>query len=491
MFSNHSFILLTALTGVLVIGFKFFQYIARNYNNPTNKIPGPWYARWSGAVLTYHWLRGTRSDYVNALHDKFGPVVRIAPDYVVFSDLPSVKRIHTVKHDFIKDKWYTELTPGSVSVFTSIDPIHHRERRRLLSAPIADSSLKTMLPKIDARVRQTIGRMAEEMDRRGVADVFKWWFFMTTDVVGELSFGESFRMLDQGKKNQYISDLEVVGKTGSIITTFPLLARLSRAGVPVPLIQTATSSRQRLLQYAEQSIQRYKKQLLADPDGYPRTLFTRFFDRADSEGLPDLEIRNEAMAYIVAGSDTTSNTLTYLVWSVCRNQAIQSALVKELQELPDDFTDLDLRDLKYLNYCINETLRLYPAAPSLLPRLVPPEGETLAGYWLPGGTRVGTQAWTLHRLPEVFPDPMTFNPLRWEQPSQAMKEAFMPFGGGSRVCLGVHLAKIELRLGVARFFRTFPEAKMSEREGMSDEDMDTLQYFLLKPVGARCLVELH
>lgn len=187
-----------------------------------------------------------------------------------------------------------------------------------------------------------------------------------------------------------------------------------------------------MLQYAEESIPRYKRQLLADPDNYPRTFFTRFFDRADSEGLPDLEIRNEAMAYIVAGSDTTSNTLTYLVWSVCRDPAVQRALVEELQELPDDFTDLDLRDLRYLNYCINETLRLYPAAPSLLPRVVPTEGETLAGCWMPGGTRVATPAWTLHRLPEVFPDPMTFNPLRWGQPSQAMKEAFMPFGGGSR-----------------------------------------------------------
>jgi cytochrome P450 len=128
-----------------------------------------------------------------------GPVVRIAPDYVVFSDLPSVKRIHTVKHDFVKDQWYSNLTPGSVSVFTSTDPIHHREQRRLLSAPVADSALKTMLPKIDARVRQTIVRMGEEMDSRGATDVFKWWFFMTTDVIGELSFGESFRMLDQGK----------------------------------------------------------------------------------------------------------------------------------------------------------------------------------------------------------------------------------------------------------------------------------------------------
>jgi cytochrome P450 len=201
-------------------------------------------------------------------------------------------------------------------------------------------------------------------------------------------------------------------------------------------MKAATTSRIRLLQYAEESVQRYKRQVLAEPDSHPQTFFTRFFNKADSEGLSDLDIRNEAMAYIVAGSDTTSNTLTYLVWALCQNKDAQKALVNELQDLPDEFTDLDLRELRHLNNVINETLRLYPAAPSLLPRVVPPGGETLAGHWLPGGTKVGTQAWTLHRLPEIFPDPLKFDPARWDNPTREMKDAFMPFGGGSR---GTHI----------------------------------------------------
>lgn len=56
-----------------------------------------------------------------------------------------------------------------------------------------------MEPLINARVRLTIQRMQEEMKTRGVADIFKWWIFMATDIIGELSFGESFRMLEQGR----------------------------------------------------------------------------------------------------------------------------------------------------------------------------------------------------------------------------------------------------------------------------------------------------
>lgn len=64
---------------------------------------------------------------------------------------------------------------------------------------MSELSLKSMEPLIDARVRLTIQKMQEEMKTRGVADVYKWWFFMATDIIGEITFGESFRMLEKGK----------------------------------------------------------------------------------------------------------------------------------------------------------------------------------------------------------------------------------------------------------------------------------------------------
>lgn len=155
--------------------------------------------------------------------------------------------------------------------------------------------------------------------------------------------------------------------------------------------------------YAHQSVERYKKLLQAEPN-YPKTLFTRFYN-AGKEGLSDTEIRNGAAGYIVAGSDTTAVTLTYLNWALCRHPEIQEKLVAELQSLPEDFTDKHLRELRYLNNVIMEALRLYSAAPSALPRVVPPEGATFAGYYLPPGTTVCTQAYSFHRDPAIFPDP--------------------------------------------------------------------------------------
>jgi cytochrome P450 len=70
-----------------------------------------------------------------------------------------------------------------------------------------------------------------------------------------------------------------------------------------------------------------------------------------------------------------------------------------------------------------------------------------------------------------------------------MKDAFMPFGGGSRSCIGMHLAQAELRLATAEFFRMFPKASAPTLEGMDAEDMDQIAYFLMSPKNKRCLLQ--
>lgn len=71
-----------------------------------------------------------------------------------------------------------------------------------------------------------------------------------------------------------------------------------------------------------------------------------------------------------------------------------------------------------------------------------------------------------------------------------MIEAFMPFGGRSRLCLGIHLARTELRLATAHFFKAFPNVEISRQDGMSVADMEQVAFFLMSPAGKRCLVEV-
>lgn len=226
--------------------------------------------------------------------------------------------------------------------------------------------------------------------------------------------------------------MERLGAIGAKRTTFPLLSKLAQQGVPVPGLQDVSEVAGKLIKYATESLQRHQRLVEQEPTSSVPTLFTKLLRGQEDETLPFKEIMDEAQVYIIAGSDTTALTLTYLVWSVCRQPAIQRRLVEEAQRLPADFHDHDVQQLPYLNQVIEEALRLYPPAPSALPRVVPTGGATMAGHYLPAGSTVCTQAYSLHRDPEIYPDPETFDPSRWEHTTKDMKDSFMAFGGGSR-----------------------------------------------------------
>ncbi|GKZ39332.1 hypothetical protein AbraIFM66950_012319 [Aspergillus brasiliensis] len=332
------------------------------------------------------------------------PVVRVGPQAVDIAGIAEAREIHRIGSGFLKSPIYELLKHDNAkSIFSTSDPKFHSKHRRLLSSPFADANLHSLEPLIEARIRFTMQRMEEEMSARKVADVQKWFFFMSSDIIGELAFGDSFRMLEQGKKNQYTKDLEIAALVGESRVAFPWLFRLAEF-LPLPLLREANKSRNRIVDYADESINRYKRLLAASPDNVKPTVFTKLYS-AGKEGLSDAEIRDDATDLIVAGSDTTANTLTYLTWAVCKRPVIKQLLVAEVSTLPEQFSDKDVQNLTYTNQVIDEALRLYPAVPCALPRVVPPQGATFSGHWVPGGSTVTTQLWSLHRDPIAFPEP--------------------------------------------------------------------------------------
>ena len=101
---------------------------------------------------------------------------------------------------FQKAGFYTHIGHKSAkTLFSTTDPRFHAARRRLISGPMSETSMMQFEPAVAEKVRLCMEKMGEEMKSRGVADVYKWWTFLATDTIGELSFGESFRMLELGK----------------------------------------------------------------------------------------------------------------------------------------------------------------------------------------------------------------------------------------------------------------------------------------------------
>lgn len=206
-----------------------------------------------------------------------------------------------------------------------------------------------------------------------------------------------------------------------------------------PIPPKSAANARRLREHAADAIQRH--QALTDSsfgDQAKPTLFSKLYKAKDDESLSFLNIRDHAQIYLTAGSGTTATSLTFLVWSVCKDETVRQKLLDELRthlaalRLEDGFEYSDIKDLPYLNCVIRETLRLYSAVPTGMPRVAPKGGATLSGRFVPEGTTVAAQAYSLHRNEDVFPQPDRFIPERWEKPTKAMRDSFMAFGGGSR-----------------------------------------------------------
>lgn len=481
---------LVAAVAFTILGYTFKTTIAR-YRSPLSKLPGPWHSRYTNLVLRFHILSGRRIFYVDDLHKKYGDVVRIAPNEVAVADIAGVSQIHKIGSGFLKSNFYTKLTPDrEPGIFAMQNHHDHSARRKLFARAFSNSNLKSNWEaEIRRKTMLAVNRIQVGAAQPGKgADILKWWTLMATDVITQLSFGESFEMLEQGKQTSYIDALQLTLLGGVLRAEFPLVHSLLRY-LPFDGVHKMVTADEVVFEHGAIAIQNMRS-----GQGNSMNLFGQMLaasNDCEKVALTDKAVREEAGNLIVAGSDTTAVTLTYLVWAVLKDSVLQARLEEEVNGFSDALEMAELENAPLLNSVIEETLRLYGAAPGALPRIVPSHGMTVAGHKLPAGIEVSTQAYTLHRDPRLFQEPLRFDSSRFRDKSMLsaqQKAAYMPFGGGSRVCLGIHLAYMELRLAAALFFRQCRGAKLGDC--MQDDMMEMDNRFLIAPKGHCCYVTL-
>lgn len=162
--------------------------------------------------------------------------------------------------------------------------------------------------------------------------------------------------------------------------------------------------------------------------------------------LERLAVRNEVVTLLLAGHDTTANTLAFVWHLLGRNPAVYERLHREVSAGP--VTLERLPGLPYLGAVIDEALRLYP--PIWAVERNCREGDVLGGYTIPPGATVVTCPYVTHRKPEYWSQPERFDPERFLSEVSRPRYAYFPFGGGPRQCLGQNLALLEANLIVGR-----------------------------------------
>lgn len=202
------------------------------------------------------------------------------------------------------------------------------------------------------------------------------------------------------------------------------------------------------------------------------------------------EIYSEMLDHIAAGHETSGIALTYLYHELSQRPTLQAQLRAEVLQLspqilwpPPDASTFELPSpksidaLPLLHAVLMEILRLHAPIPGVEPRVTPAAGCTLAGYEnIPGGVRVSAMPYTLHRNPNVFPDPLSFRPERWlhatEEQTKEMLRWFWAFGSGGRMCIGSHFAMQEIKLILAAIYGNW-RTEIVDDEGIEEIDAYT------------------
>jgi cytochrome P450 len=168
----------------------------------------------------------------------------------------------------------------------------------------------------------------------------------------------------------------------------------------------------------------------------------------DGQPLPDAVIRDEMYTLMLAGHETTAATMAWVINRLVTNPEVMERARAEVVSVLNraSFDALHVGKLKYVEAVINETMRLDPVVPNIGRSLK--RAMTIAGRELPAGVTIAPCIYLVHRRPELWPNPDQFNPDRFLESRQS-PYAFLPFGGGSRRCLGAAFASYQMKIVIA------------------------------------------
>ena len=190
-------------------------------------------------------------------------------------------------------------------------------------------------------------------------------------------------------------------------------------------------------------------------EGGGQDMFSQFATATREDGtlLPVDEVVDHMNFLMMAAHDTITSSATSLIWLLAKNPDWQDKLRAEIIAVTGGKSDIgydDLGKLELVEMAFKEALRMIPPVPSMPRRAL--KSFEFGGYRIPAGTSVGINTQYVHHMEEYWPEPEKFDPLRFtpEQVRQRHKYAWVPFGGGAHMCLGLHFAYMQVKILLAQ-----------------------------------------
>ncbi|TEB08824.1 cytochrome P450 [Coprinellus micaceus] len=411
---------------VVVAGLVF----SRLYLHPLASFPGPKLAAATGWYATYYdiFMGGIMLEHLEALHKQYGPVIRIAPNTLHFSDVKAYDSIYTDRR-FPKDPAFYAAFLADEASFGCTDIKKAKTRRDLLGPFFSRKSVLKLESVIQEAVGRFIVSLSQRIDAPQPVNIHRAFLSITLEVITTYCFAQRYNAIEYPDYGYpFVKAVQGASYGGCLLQHFPFLTPLVM-GLPTWLL----------------------KMIHEESAALPE-----FRDRLDAEPSAK-SMKEEAAILIGAGTETTGNACAVIAYHILTNEDVHRRLKKDLVEAwPDPDAPMPLEKLEKLPYlaaCIYEGLRFAHGVVTPLPRIVTQPTE-IAGVLIPKNTLVTMSSTFLHRNTDIFPDPYTFNPDRFlgKNPSE-LTNYIVPFSKGPRMCLGINLAWAELYLIIGNLFR--------------------------------------
>lgn len=366
--------------------------------------------------------------------------------------------MNATRGSYTKADWYKafRFDADFENLFSEVDNVKHAEMRKKVSAGYSgkeNPDLEKDMDKVLFQFFDLINRKyLSSKDQTKVFDVAQIIQYFTLDVITALGLSESFGWLQDEDKYGYVKTIEHAMPAMNFVSAVPFLLKL----ITIPAVQNAalpSMSDKEGMGAIKGAANRIiaKRFLSGDQKVRKNDICQSFVDR----GMSAVEIADETLLQVLAGSDTTAVVLRTMVICIFSNLQVCRKLQKEVDAagVPWDEVISYSRALQlpYLKACVKEALRYYPVNTGLTPRKVGPEGDTYNGLYLPPGTEIGISAWRTSRAnPHYGADHGAFfRPERWleadaEQLVIMEREAELLFMHGQFACMGERIALIEL-----------------------------------------------
>ncbi|KAL4952493.1 putative P450 monooxygenase [Aspergillus filifer] len=462
-----SFILLSALS--LASVYVSCQIIYYKLFHPLRHYPGPFWAGVTSLWAAWHVFWGRETLLHWELKKKYGPVIRIEPNLLLFTESSAIPKIYnrraTKTNFFPKEFWNA---PGSVMIR---DPFEHAAHHRLVASAYAMSNIQRMESLITKRISDWVDKVRTICaTSKKPANFAKWATFLSYDSITDLAFRNPVGYVEAGADvngliRAFHSGCKVLGTATRItgllqfIARMPVVKRLKVGSEGSPFFRNITEQATKVLNARNISLD---EGLTPKPEKGEASydFLQAFMDARTPEGhhLSNDIIQAEVWLILGAGADGFGSISSALLVGILSQPAIYARVIKEIKVAveaghltrPVPSYNEVAKHLPFYRACVSETLRLHPTASTVLPREVTAlDPEIIVnGRKIPIGAHVGINPFICQREKAIYgEDAEEFNPDRWLGDPERVKlfERYnLTFGGGTRVCLGKNFAMVML-----------------------------------------------